>query len=234
MPDRLQKILSAHGMASRRTAEKLILEGRVTVNGIPALTGQSAEYGIDVIAVDGVPLETKAKPVYIMLNKPRGYLTTVKDDRRRRTVMELVTDLDHRVYPVGRLDFNTEGLLLLTNDGAFANAVAHPSFKKVKTYEVQISGDACHTAELLQQPVEIDGRLVRAASTELTGLTENGGSIKISIYEGRNRQIRKMCEACGAKVRTLKRVAIGTVKLGSLKTGRWRHLTADEHRSLLK
>ena len=233
MPERLHKIIAAHGIASRREAERMIADGRVTVNGAAAVTGQTADTDSDSIAIDGRLIAGKSRPVYIALNKPRGYVTTVKDECGRKTVMDLLTDLQERVYPIGRLDINSEGLLLMTNDGDFANSVAHPSFEVVKTYEVHIRGDAVRAAEALMQPVEIDSRWVQAVSSELINITDGGGVIRISVIEGRNRQIRRMCAACGVEVRTLKRAAIGSVKLGSLKSGEWRYLTEKEHRSLV-
>jgi len=231
--ERLQKILSAHGAASRREAERLILSGQVTVNGETAKIGQSARYGVDEIAVRGAPIGPAAEPVYIMLNKPAGYITTMRDDRGRRTVMDLVKDAGAKVYPVGRLDMDTEGLLLLTNDGQFANAVAHPSFNKAKTYEARVRGDAAGAAVLLRAPIEVDSRIVRAGSVKLAGRTAGGGVLLITINEGRNRQLRKMCAACGLEVLSLKRLSIGPLELGALKTGKWRRLTDEERRSLL-
>ena len=227
-PERLQKIISAYGAASRRVAEKMISEGRVTVNGITAKTGQSAVFGIDVIAVDGEPLTEKNDRVYIMLNKPGGYLTTVSDDRGRKTVMELVADAGVRVYPVGRLDCDTEGLLLFTNDGAFANAMAHPSGNKIKTYRARVRGDAAKAAKLLTEPVIIDRYTVHALHAEVISLTTDGGVIEIAVAEGRNRQIRKMCAVCGVSVCELKRTSVGTLELGSLESGQWRYLTLEE------
>jgi 23S rRNA pseudouridine2605 synthase len=154
-PERLQKILSANGVASLREAEKMILKGRVLVNGIAAVSGQSALLGHDSIVVDGVPLTAVTTRVYIMLNKPRGYITTVNDEQGRTTVMKLVENVGTRVYPVGRLDMNTEGLLLLTNDGEFANTVMHPQFDKLKTYQVSISGDARSVVEKLSKPIDM-------------------------------------------------------------------------------
>jgi len=231
-PVRIQKLLSAHGVSSRRMAEKMVLAGRVTVNGVTAELGQSVYEDRDVIVVDGMPLPQRAAKVYIMLNKPRGYVTTVSDERGRKTVMSLVTDVGTGVYPVGRLDMFSEGLLLLTNDGLFANAVAHPSFNKAKTYEVVVSGKAAEAVALLRDPIEIDSCVVRAISAKLLALTPDGGVLSITISEGRNRQIRKMCDHCGLKVMALKRVSVGSLKLGSLKTGQWRHLTEAEKNSL--
>jgi len=204
----------------------MILEGRVTVNGIVASLGQSAEPERDDIAVDGISLIPKDEKVYIMLNKPRGYVTTMSDDRGRKTVMDLVKSKS-RVYPVGRLDMDSEGLLLLTNDGHFANAVAHPSNNHAKTYEVSFHGETS-SVSLLRRPMEIDSYEVCAAQVKLLERTERGGLLSLTITEGRNRQIRKMCELCGLKVLSLKRVSIGDLKIGVLKPGEWRNLTDDE------
>jgi len=231
-PQRIHKILSAHGAASRREAERMIQSGRVTVNSLPATIGQSACPGRDEIAIDGVLLAPIGELVYIMLNKPRGYITTAKDDRGRKTVMELVAGAGARLYPVGRLDMDTEGLLLLTNDGRFANAVAHPSFEKKKTYEVHVHGDAPGAADMLRKPMEVDSHPVHAASVTVKERKADGGILHITINEGRNRQVRKMCESCGLKVLSLKRLSIGTVQLGALGTGKWRHLTENERRAL--
>ena len=229
---RLQQILSAHGVASRREAERLIRDGRVCVNGLVAVLGQSARCNVDRITVDGVPLAGKEQFVYIMLNKPRGYLTTVTDDRGRSTVMELLHDISIRVYPVGRLDLDTEGLLLFTNDGEFANSVAHPSFNKAKTYQVCVRGNVSEAVRLLTKPIEVDGRMVRAVKAELISESAKGGVLEITINEGRNRQIRKMCAQTGVVVLNLKRTSIGELKLGALETGKWRYLTVKEVKAL--
>ena len=226
--ERLQKLLSAYGAASRRGAEKLILEGRVQINGVTAELGQSAFPGQDNITVDGVPLESKVRPVYIMLNKPCGYITTRNDERGRKTVMELVSGVPGYIYPVGRLDKDSEGLLLFTNDGEFANTVLHPSFNNQKTYEVKVRGDAQKAEELLQQPVKIDNYTVYASKVVLLEAGKDGGTLEISVTEGRNRQIRKMCAACGTSVITLKRKSVGRLELGDLETGQWRYLTEEE------
>jgi len=227
-PERIQKILSAYGVASRRNAEKMIIDGRVSINGVQATLGQSAKSGIDIISVDGVPLAEKNEFVYLMLNKPCGYITTVKDTRGRKTVMELITGINGRVYPVGRLDKDSEGLLIFTNDGGFANSIMHPSFDKQKTYEVEVSGDVQNALKLLKLPVSIDDYTVQAHSVELSDINNGGGTLRISISEGRNRQIRKMCWVCGVSVKSLKRISIGPLKLGELKSGQWRHLTDEE------
>jgi len=234
MPERIQKILSSHGLTSRRNAEQMILDGRVTVNGATATLGQSALAGIDDIAVDGIPLSPNNGFVYIALNKPRGFVTTMSDEKGRKTVCSLVYDAGVRIYPVGRLDMETEGLLLFTNDGQFANCVMHPSHNVTKTYEAHVVGDAAAAAALLQRPMVIDSHAVRALSVELSERTERGGILTITINEGRNRQIRKMCELCGLKVKLLRRISIGSVALGSLKTGQWRHLTEDEVMELMR
>lgn len=233
MTDRIQKILAAHGVASRRESERLIREGRVTVNGVTAEIGQSAQPGSDIIRVDGALLRQREEPVYIMLNKPRGFITTKNDDLGRKTVMDLVRDVNAEVYPVGRLDMNTEGLLLLTNDGSFANIVSHPSSDKIKTYEIHARGDIHAAVAELRRPMDIGAYTVHAASVEIISDTGNDAVISIAIYEGRNRQIRKMCAQCGLNVRALKRVAIGTLNLGSLESGKWRFLADDEVRSLM-
>ena len=232
MPERIQKILSAHGIASRREAEKMIMDGRVTIGGVPARLGQSAQFGIDDIAVDNVPLTTSISPIYIMLNKPVGYIATMNDERGRKTVVELVSGVSARVYPIGRLDMDSEGLLLMTNDGAFANLVAHPSNNITKTYEVTVEGNAAGAVAMLRRPMQIDGHSICAISVEYGARPGNGGILTITISEGRNRQIRKMCALCGLKVRSLKRISIGSVELGALHTGQWRYLTQDEVRSL--
>ena len=230
--ERIQKILSARGVASRRTAEKLILAGRVTVNGVQATLGQSARPGYDDIAVDGASIESGIKPVYIMLNKPRGYVTTVSDEHGRRTVMRLVEDAGAKVYPVGRLDMDSEGLLLMTNDGRFANVIMHPSHMKAKTYQARVYGDVSAAVPVMRGPMAIDGYTVQAASVEILECVKNNAALLITINEGRNRQIRKMCAICGLKVLALRRVAIGTLELGSLKSGQWRYLTEAELESI--
>jgi len=232
--ERLQKILSKNAIASRREAEELIKNGRVKVNGVIAALGQSAQPGIDEITVDGVPVSTVEKRIYLMLNKPRGFLSTVKDDRGRKTVMELVKDVNERVFPIGRLDLDSEGLLLFTNDGEFANTVMHPSFKLHKTYRVETTGDIKKAIILMNNPMEIDGISIKAIKAVIKQETKNGGILEITIAEGRNRQIRKMCNTCGLKVKALKRISIGNLELGELKNGHWRYLTNNEVLSIGK
>lgn len=232
MRQRLQKLISRSGLASRRAAEKLIADGRVTVNGAPAALGQSADASRDEIAVDGEPLPAARERVYIMLNKPSGYLTAMSDGRGRRTVAELTRDAGERVYPAGRLDMDSEGLLIMTNDGGFALRVAHPSYMKQKVYRVRVTGDVRESAELLAKPMEIDGRAITAARVSVLRGGETGGLIEVAINEGRNRQIRKMCLMCGLRVVSLRRVSIGGVALGDLPPGKWRYLTDEEVRML--
>ncbi|MCL1835043.1 MAG: rRNA pseudouridine synthase [Oscillospiraceae bacterium] len=226
--ERLQKIITARGAASRREAERLIQEGRVTVNGIAARIGDRADPAADEIRIDGALLKPSDKPLYIMLNKPRGYITTAKDDRGRQTAVDLVSGAGARVYPVGRLDMESEGLLLLTNDGDFANSVMHPSNNKIKLYEVRVTGNIAEGARLMRGPVSIGDHIVKAESIAIKSEDTRGGVLTVGIVEGRNRQVRRMCESCSLKVLSLKRIAIGSLELGSLKAGAWRHLTKEE------
>ena len=228
MEERLQKILSSRGIASRRKAEELIENGHVSVNGVRAHLGDKADPDRDIIKVNGARIPGRGDLVYIMLNKPRGYITSMSDEKGRPTVVELTADLGERVYPVGRLDWDSEGLLLLTNDGDFANTIAHPSNNKVKTYLVTVEGNIERALDKLRSPMVIDGYKIRPAKVDVVG--EDRLSIK--IHEGRNRQVRKMCAASGLTVLNLKRTAIGQVELGRLKTGTWRYLTAAEISSL--
>lgn len=228
MLQRLQKILSAYGVTSRRASEEMLAAGRVTVNGRVASVGQSADPDTDTITVDGVPLETRPEKVYIMLNKPRGYVTTLKDEQGRKNVTELLAGCPVRVWPVGRLDINSEGLLILTNDGDLTYNLAHPSGGKKKTYRATVRGEAGEALEMLRQPMVIDGYKTRPAQVRLLNQTPAGGELEIIISEGRNRQIRKMCAQAGLEVVRLKRVEEGGLKLGSLKTGQWRYLTKQE------
>ena len=226
MSERLQKILSERGVASRRASERLITDGRVTVNGRVAALGESADATSDEICVDGALLPSAPKCTYIMLNKPRGYVTTVADDRGRRTVMELISDCGARVYPVGRLDMDSEGLLLLTNDGELANRLMHPSFEVEKTYRVLVDAmgeTLASAAERLREPMEIDGVTVTAKR-----VAAQNAALEITIGEGRNRQIRRMCAAVGLRVQRLTRVAEGSLRLGDLRLGKWRELTDAE------
>ena len=233
MQARIQKILSARGVASRRAAERLIADGRVTVNGAVACLGDVADDEIDDIMVDGAALPAAQKPVYIMLNKPAGYVTTMKDEHGRKVVTSLVSGAGVKVYPVGRLDMDSEGLLLMTNDGRFANSAMHPSFNKTKTYEVRAQGDIEKGVQMLRAPVTIDGYTVQAVSAAVRERSGNTATLLLEIAEGRNRQIRKMCAICGLKIILLRRIAIGTLALGGLEPGKWRYLTDVEAASFL-
>lgn len=236
MKERLQKILSAAGVCSRRAAENYITQGRVKVNGITANLGESADPDTDEILVDGRPLGKKApRMTYIMLNKPRGYVTTLSDEAGRKTVADLIGDVPERVYPVGRLDMHSEGLLLLTNDGQLAHSLMHPSHEVYKEYLVKLTPDE----EGLPSPekplsgvIELDGERLLPAKCRLLTKTENGYVMTIAIRQGKNRQIRRMCAKCGYTVNSLKRVSEGDVKLADLPSGRWRYLTEAEVRYL--
>lgn len=232
MEERLQKILSRYGVASRRQAEVLLSEGRVRVNGNTARLGDTADEKEDVIEVDGKRLKKVPTRLYLMLNKPRGYVTTLQDEKGRRNVSELVQDCGQRVYPVGRLDMYSEGLLLMTNDGAFANRMMHPSGTVKKIYHVWVSGFYEGAVEKLQGSIEIDGRKTIPAKVRVLKQDEQIAMLEILLQEGRNRQIRRLCEAAGVTVTRLKRVQEGELRLGNLPVGKWRELTAEEIRCL--
>jgi 23S rRNA pseudouridine2605 synthase len=232
---RLQKLISAAGLASRRAAEEMILRGHVTINGQTATLGQSADPDTDDVRVDGKKLSIGRKRTYIMLNKPRGYVTTLSDERGRRTVAELVRDVGVRLYPVGRLDMDSEGLLIMTDDGELANALMHPSHGAEKTYETTVSGaDMEQALPILRSELEIDGYRIRPAQVELKHSDGERHVLLITISEGRNRQVRKMCAAAGLRVHRLRRVSEGALRLGSLPTGQWRPLTENEIQQLKK
>ena len=235
MKERLQKIISASGLMSRRAAEELIAAGKVSVNGATAALGDKAEAGTDRILVDGKVLPSAGEKLYIMLNKPRGYVTTLSDEKGRKNVSELVKELGTRLYPVGRLDMYSEGLLLMTNDGDFANRLMHPSHQVDKCYHTWVKGeDMGWAVELLRCPMEIDGYVTSPAQVDILELKGEEALLGITIHEGRNRQVRKMCEAAGLKVTRLMRVSEGGVALGTLKSGRWRRLTEEELNMLLE
>lgn len=228
MEERLQKVLAQAGLCSRREAERWMLEGRVTVNGHAASPGDRADLQKDKIMVDGKPIGVAEEKRYLMLYKPRGYVSTMKDERGRKTVADLVRDCRARVVPVGRLDYNSEGLLLLTNDGEFVHALTHPKHEVEKHYEVRVRG-RLDQIQRLSEPMEIDGYRIRPATVVVLEQDERSAKLRLTIHEGRNRQIRKMCEQCGLEVRRLKRVAVGDLPLDPrLKSGAWRDLTPDE------
>jgi len=232
MKERLQKILSARGVCSRRKAEELIQAGRVCCNGTVAVLGDSADPSVDEITVDGKPLPAPNEYVYIMLHKPRGYVTTLSDEKGRPNAAQLI-DCGTRVYPVGRLDMDSEGLLLFTNDGEFANRLMHPKHEVDKTYRVLVAGFEEEKLEKLKEPIELDGYTIRKPGVKLLRLRDKGqAQLLVTIHEGRNRQVRRMCDAAGMKVLRLQRISEGNVKLGSLESGKWRYLTAEELASL--
>ncbi len=228
MTERLQKILSARGIASRRTAEGMIEAGRVTVNGEAARLGQLADPETDRILVDGKPLPSSEEYVYIMLHKPRGFVTTMSDEKGRRTAAELVADCGVRVYPVGRLDMDSEGLLLFTNDGDFANAMMHPKHEVDKTYLAWVVKFSQVGFEKIQKPITLDGYLIRTPSVRIVKSQGEQALLEITIHEGRNRQVRRMCDAVGMHVTRLKRIGEGKLRLNDLPLGQWRYLTDDE------
>ena len=229
--ERLQKYLSECSVASRRKAEELIKQGKVKVNGRIAQIGDKIDPKKDTVTVSGKKVVAVKQKYYIMLNKPRGYVTTMSDELGRKCVAELVQDVGVTVYPVGRLDRDSEGLLLLTNDGAFANAVMHPRKHVPKTYRVTVRS-SINDAQIqkLETGIDIegDGRDTLPATVRVLEKSAGRSVFEITIYEGRNRQIRKMCEQVSLDVIRLKRNAVGSVKLGMLKVGKWRELTEDE------
>lgn len=228
MEERLQKLLSRWGVASRRQAEQLLREGRVRVNGNTAHLGDSADAGEDVIELDGVRLKKPPEKRYLMLNKPRGYVTTLHDEKGRKSVAELVESCGQRVYPVGRLDQFSEGLLLLTNDGELTNRLTHPRCGVTKVYHVWVSGFYAAAVTRMGESIEIDGRMTRPAGVRL--LKREGGiaMLEVTLSEGRNRQIRRLCRHAGVTVTRLKRIREGSLELGTLAVGAWRELTPDE------
>ena len=234
MEQRLQKILSNHGVASRRKAEQMILERRVRVNGNTASLGDTADEDEDIIEVDGVRLKKQPERVVLMLNKPRGYVCTLADEKGRKDVAQLVSDCGARVYPVGRLDLNSEGLLLLTNDGALANRLMHPKKEVDKVYLVWLSHYIPGCEASIASPIEIDGRMTSPAGVQLVKAEGQTALLRVTIHEGRNRQIRRLCERANVTVTRLRRIAEGPVSLGDLPSGHWRHLEPQELEALLR
>mgnify|MGYP000313102796 CR=1 FL=1 len=232
MEERLQKLLSAAGVCSRRTAETYLIAGRVTVNGQTAHLGQRADPDRDEILVDGRPLAPRAEAVYILLNKPRGYVTTLSDERGRPTAASLVRGCGARVYPVGRLDLDSEGLLLFTNDGALTHALLHPSHQVDKTYIVTVTGAAEDSARQLSAVDRLDGQPIVPAQVDELYRRGDRAEYRIVIHQGKKRQIRRMCAAVGLTVTRLCRVAEGSIALGDLPPGKWRYLTAEELQSI--
>jgi len=233
LEERLQKLMAAAGVCSRRQAEAWIAAGRVRLNGVTAALGDKADRARDEITVDGKPLPGRPAFVYVMLNKPAGYVTTLSDEKGRPTVLELVRGVKTRVFPVGRLDLMSEGLLLLTNDGTLAQRLTHPSYKAEKGYRLWVSGGAEDAAERLAAVRELDGEAIRPASVRLLRRGKGGAVLSVILRQGKNRQIRRMCAACGLTVRRLRRVREHTLRLGDLQPGQWRYLTEEEVRRLL-
>jgi len=230
---RLQKMLADCGVASRRKAEEMIFAGEIKVNGVTAKIGDKVDRKVDKVTVKGKPVDTHVNEVYLMLHKPRGFITTMSDEMDRKCVAELIKDVPERVYPVGRLDRDSEGLLLMTNDGEFANAMTHPSLHIPKTYRVTIHPSITED-QLTQMAIGmvIDDR--KTAPARVNVISQEAGRVvlEVVLYEGRNRQIRKMCEQLGIEVARLKRVAVGQLKLGMLQQGKWRMLTSEEVKRL--
>ncbi len=233
---RLQKYVSDCGLMSRRAAESEILAGHFTVNGKVAALGDKIDREADYVEYKGK--EVKCGHVsgytYIMLNKPRGYVTTMSDDKGRQCVADLVKGVGIRVYPVGRLDVNTEGLLLMTNDGAFTEHLTHPRHEIPKIYRMRVRGDLSENdLERLSYPMMIDGYRIQPVKCVVTERTGQSTVLELTLYEGRNRQIRKMCEKVGLTIRSLKRIAIGELTLGNLPVGKWEYLTPSQVKYLM-
>ena len=227
MTDRIQKILSARGLCSRRQAEIWIQEGRVTCNGARCVLGQSADPDVDEICVDGVAIPSPQNHIYIMLNKRKGFVTTLSDEKGRKNAAQLVADCGTRVYPVGRLDMDSEGLLLFTNDGDFAQKMMHPSHKVEKTYLVTVNHFSQQGIQRLARPMSLDGYRLQIPKVEVL-TQEPNATLRFTIHEGRNRQVRRMCAIAGMQVKRLVRIQEGALELGDLPTGKWRYLTQQE------
>lgn len=232
--ERLQKYLSECAVASRRKSEELIRGGKVKINGKVAEIGDKVDPARDTVTVNGKKVSAVKDKYYIMLNKPRGYVTTMSDELGRKCVAELVSDVGASVYPVGRLDRDSEGLLLMTNDGEFANAVMHPRKHVAKTYRVTVRSNINDAqVEKLENGIMLDGQITLPSEVHIVEKSAERSVFEITIYEGRNRQIRKMCEDVSLEVIRLKRNSVGSVKLGMLQPGKWRELTDDEVRKLV-
>lgn len=228
MKERIQKILASRGIASRRAVEKMILAGRISCNGHVAVLGETADLETDKILLDGKPIPTKREDIYIMLNKPSGYVTTMSDEKGRKCVSELVKSCGERVFPVGRLDMDSEGLLIFTNDGEFANYLMHPRHQVNKTYYVDVTGYSDLAVENLKRQNMLEGHKISPPNVSVISSVNDRGELHITIHEGRNRQVRKMCAAAGMRVQRLVRIREGALWLGDLPSGKWRHLTESE------
>lgn len=234
MLERLQKIISAAGITSRRASEELILNGQVAINGVVVTElGTKADPSVDTITVNGKPLRVSEERLYILLNKPTGYITALKDGQGRRLVTDLLKDVPERVYPVGRLDYNTEGLLLLTNDGEWANRLMHPRHEVEKEYHVRVRGKVMEQQlKRMEDGVELEDGKTAPAVVRLVKSGEQNDWISVIIHEGRNRQVRRMCEAVSLSVVRLKRIRYGSLSLGTLRDGQFRYLTEAEVQEL--
>ncbi len=226
---RLQKLISEYGLMSRRKAEELIRDGRVLINGEIATIGMSADPEVDRVVVDGLFLDIKPKPVYLMLNKPKGYVCTLSDERGRKTVLDLLKDFNQRVFPVGRLDMDSEGLLIMTNDGELANKLIHPRHEVKKTYKLSVFSDDIEKAiERLEKMRELGEEYIRPAEVQLISSKDGEHILHVTIGEGKNRQIRRMCTSAGLELKNLRRIQVGEIKLGKLQQGSWRFLNETE------
>jgi len=228
LKERLQKLMSAAGLCSRRTAETLLTQGRVAVNGRPAVLGDSADPERDVVTVDGRALPQPQRRVYLMLNKPRGYVTTLSDEQGRPTVADLTRGAGARVFPVGRLDLQSQGLVILTNDGDLMQRLIHPKYEVSKEYILTVSGEVADAAARLAAIRALDGEPIRQARVTLLRSSDRTADLSVIIHEGKNRQIRRMCAACGLQVQRLQRVREHTLQLGELPEGHWRYLSEAE------
>lgn len=234
MGDRIQKIIASSGFCSRRAAEKMIAEGRVRLDGRTVLLGETSD-GTDGITIDGQPLSEIGKRTYILLNKPRGYVCTMSDEKGRRSVADLTADVGARVVPVGRLDMDSEGLLIMTDDGELAARLTHPSHMVRKTYSVRVLGKVGESAvNDLRRLRELSGEPIRPAEVKLLRSEEPTSLLLITITEGKNRQVRRMCAAVGLQVLRLKRISEGNLTLGDLPPGKWRYLNPEEIENLQK
>lgn len=232
MKERLQKLIASAGLCARRTAEEWIAAGRVCVNGAVASLGDRADPETDTVTVDGAPLPGKPGAVYLMLNKPRGYVTTLSDEYGRRTAAELVADCGVRVYPVGRLDRDSEGLLLFTNDGELAQRLLHPRHQVDKVYLVTVRGDIRGAAERLMAITQLDGEPIAPAQAAEVARHEGQAMLRVTIHQGKNRQVRRMCAQIGLHVVRLQRIQEDSLLLGDLPAGKWRYLTDQELQGL--
>lgn len=226
---RVQKYISDAGLMSRRAAEKAIAAGEITVNGEKVGLGDKVTVGKDTVSYKGVEVNYGNEHLYIMLNKPKGYLTSMSDDRGRKCVCELVCSVGERVYPIGRLDLESEGLLLFSNDGELVNRLTHPRHSVAKYYRVTVDTVLdTEQRKRLSSAMNIDGYIIRPVRHRIIKCENGYTTLEMQLFEGRNRQIRKMCEKVGANVISLKRVAIGDIKLGGLEEGKWKYLTPDQ------